>query len=274
MFMFILLLIIIGFIWYLWSVNAELNYKKYLPELPVMNDPKTNKPVSKQKLLKVARKIEKKVSLDDTDIAMLRNAYSMTLEDYKVEESEKHDSSIYTPTNEVPINSETKIRQNADGLIYFSKQYQKKPDHLYKLLDYSWGGPRYETTYNTTTTSKNKHLVPIINQKRTGTSTTTSSTTAHATLGQLLLIDLDNNDKILSEANIDSDQNNVISRFKLWPDTSNQQNSQDKNNEDSNNSSSSSTDLLDELPKLKKMLDDGILTQDEFDAKKKQILGI
>ncbi len=31
---------------------------------------------------------------------------------------------------------------------------------------------------------------------------------------------------------------------------------------------------LDDLPKLKKLLDDGILTQDEFDAKKKQILGL
>lgn len=37
---------------------------------------------------------------------------------------------------------------------------------------------------------------------------------------------------------------------------------------------SSSTDSIDELPKLKKMLDDGILTQEEFDAKKKQILGL
>lgn len=39
-------------------------------------------------------------------------------------------------------------------------------------------------------------------------------------------------------------------------------------------SDSSSTDSIDELPKLKKMLDDGILTQEEFDAKKKQILGL
>lgn len=31
---------------------------------------------------------------------------------------------------------------------------------------------------------------------------------------------------------------------------------------------------LDDLPKLKKLLDDGTLTQEEFDAKKKQILGI
>lgn len=45
-------------------------------------------------------------------------------------------------------------------------------------------------------------------------------------------------------------------------------------NQPSDISDSSSTDSLDELPKLKKMLDDGILTQEEFDAKKKQILGI
>lgn len=30
----------------------------------------------------------------------------------------------------------------------------------------------------------------------------------------------------------------------------------------------------DEILKYKKLLDDGILTQDEFDAKKKQLLGL
>ncbi|MFD1471568.1 SHOCT domain-containing protein [Companilactobacillus mishanensis] len=39
-------------------------------------------------------------------------------------------------------------------------------------------------------------------------------------------------------------------------------------------SNNSSTDSIDELPKLKKLLDAGILTQEEFDAKKKQILGL
>lgn len=46
------------------------------------------------------------------------------------------------------------------------------------------------------------------------------------------------------------------------------------NQSTSNNDSNSTSDSLNELPKLKKMLDDGILTQEEFDAKKKQILGI
>jgi len=46
------------------------------------------------------------------------------------------------------------------------------------------------------------------------------------------------------------------------------------NNPTSSDNSVNPVDSLDELPKLKKMLDDGILTQEEFDAKKKQILGI
>lgn len=40
------------------------------------------------------------------------------------------------------------------------------------------------------------------------------------------------------------------------------------------NTLNNSVSSLDELPKLKKLLDDGILTQDKFDAKKKQILGL
>jgi len=31
---------------------------------------------------------------------------------------------------------------------------------------------------------------------------------------------------------------------------------------------------LDELPKLKKLLDDGIITQEKFETKKKQLLGL
>jgi len=33
-------------------------------------------------------------------------------------------------------------------------------------------------------------------------------------------------------------------------------------------------DVADEIRELKELLEDGILTQDEFDAKKKQLLGI
>ncbi|AVK98993.1 SHOCT domain-containing protein [Lysinibacillus sphaericus] len=33
-------------------------------------------------------------------------------------------------------------------------------------------------------------------------------------------------------------------------------------------------DVADEIRELKDLLDDGILTQEEFDAKKKQLLGI
>ena len=33
-------------------------------------------------------------------------------------------------------------------------------------------------------------------------------------------------------------------------------------------------DVADKIRELKDLLDDGILTQDEFDAKKKQLLGI
>lgn len=36
----------------------------------------------------------------------------------------------------------------------------------------------------------------------------------------------------------------------------------------------SSTDAFDQIRKLKSLLDDGILTQEEFDAKKKQLLGL
>ena len=40
------------------------------------------------------------------------------------------------------------------------------------------------------------------------------------------------------------------------------------------NPSSSSTSAADEIAKYKKLADDGIITQEEFEAKKKQLLGL
>ena len=46
-----------------------------------------------------------------------------------------------------------------------------------------------------------------------------------------------------------------------------------KNHEDDNDNSSSISDA-DELKKFKELLDMGIISQEEFDAKKKQLLGL
>ena len=40
------------------------------------------------------------------------------------------------------------------------------------------------------------------------------------------------------------------------------------------NTVSSTTSSADELKKFKELLDDGVITQEEFDAKKKQLLGL
>ena len=47
-----------------------------------------------------------------------------------------------------------------------------------------------------------------------------------------------------------------------------------RNNNQSNKSQSENFSAADEILKLKKLLDMGVLTQNEFDAKKKQLLGI
>lgn len=48
----------------------------------------------------------------------------------------------------------------------------------------------------------------------------------------------------------------------------------DESENNKNGQQSSSSDSSDELRNLKKLLDEGVITQDEFDAKKKQLLGI
>ena len=51
-------------------------------------------------------------------------------------------------------------------------------------------------------------------------------------------------------------------------------NRQKKNSEPTSPSVASSTSNADELKKFKELLDSGIITQEEFDAKKKQLLGL
>lgn len=50
-----------------------------------------------------------------------------------------------------PLTSSITIRQNADGNIYFDKV-----DGFFEITDYQWEGPRYKTVATTNTTEKSK----------------------------------------------------------------------------------------------------------------------
>ena len=48
----------------------------------------------------------------------------------------------------------------------------------------------------------------------------------------------------------------------------------DRQNKENFSNSNNNTDTIDQLKKYKNLLDDGVITQEEFDAKKKQLLGL
>lgn len=229
--------------------------------------PKNGKKIPRKQLVIITNKLMSLQKLNNDEQKIVneygRNDYNNSL----INARELKHATLYTSSNGMPHSGKLYIRQDKDNLVYFSEFYQEKPSKLYKLVKYEWNGPRYETSYTTTGTSKNKHLVPIINQKRTSTSRTRAKTTEHATLGKLTLVNVRTNNHIVSEGMINTQQNSVISAFKLWRDAPNQALT-------SKRVSSAPNTSLDDLTKLKSLLDKGVITQSDFDAKKKQILGL
>lgn len=102
--------------------------------------------------------------------------------------------------------------------------------------------------------------------------------TSHATTNEqtsdilLTLINLNNNEKHIIKAIGETADANLLKTAFLYPN--------DLNNDDELKSSSNKSNLdnkqmdLDDLVKLKSLLDDGAITQEDYDTKKKQILGL
>ncbi|MFD1471214.1 SHOCT domain-containing protein [Companilactobacillus mishanensis] len=249
--------VLIGFLIYRWHL-----IRKYLPQVTrnkyVMND----KRISKFALAKISKKIALKRPLTDDEKRIFKESSKLDSEEYLLQQKEKFNSVNFEATNGMPVGGATKIRQTEDQLLYFSIDYQPDPSEKYKLIEYDWSGPRYETTYTTTGTSKNKHLAPVFKHKRVSKSQTKEKTVELATLGKLVLLNVETKEKVYCEGNINSMMNSAISGFKRWP------------NESSAIHTVNNISLEKSLRELKSLHNDGIITSSEFEAKKKQLLGI
>ncbi len=241
---------------------------RYLPQVPRNRNVTSEHRITKWSLTKIAKKIVKKQVLTTEEKRIFKESFGLDPDQYLLQESEKYSSVNFSATNGKPIFGETKIRQNPDGLLYFSVNYQTHPQKTFKLIEYNWDGPRLETSYKTVGTSKNKHLIPIINQKRVSESKTEATTKEYATLGKLTLLDTKTNEKVICEGYIDTVKNNIISGFKLWPYI------QPVEQVSVTEQNGQVEDFDTSIRKLKLLLDDQIITEDEFNEKKKQLLNL
>ncbi|OIM14007.1 hypothetical protein ATX55_10150, partial [Oenococcus oeni] len=210
----VIALVAIGYVGY----SIQKKNDTFIPDVNINKKArdKSGKKISKHYLLSSAKKIKNNQPITNDEQYAFTAATGLTTNDYLTEESEKERTTYYIPSNGMPIKGKTKIREKENGLIYFSQYFEKDPVQTYKIVGFDWNGPQYTTRLETTGSSKNKHLVPIIKQKRTANLHTTETKTEDGSLAKLILLDTNTKQKIVSETKLFSAQNNIISAFKIW----------------------------------------------------------
>lgn len=192
-----------------------------------------------------------------------------------------------------------KFFEDEKGMYYFTAKKELNPEEKYYLVDFQWGGPQYQAVSTTTTTGKDKQqgrsgsaiaggllgtvLAPGVGtvigaaaggsrKKKTDInrkSKTTTEQVEQATPASLIFIKYgdEKGEKLFLNFSCDSTAASLAKDL-----TYTSENSIYPTNDDSSNSGFFSA--ADEILKFKELLDQGIITQEEFDLKKKELLGI
>lgn len=192
--------------------------------------------------------------------------------------------------------SVTMYQQVNDNLVYFDKN----DSILFEFIDYTWSGPQYKTVLKTDTKEEHKGktkrkgrllgaavgsvIAPGVgtvigamagtgNKKHQGTTDSHSITyEEHIELdtpANMRIRNINNDEIITIDFNCNTSINNTLKQFV-----------QTKSIESSTPSLPIDVEIVEkkdpyeEIKKLKELLDMGIISQEEFDQKKKQILGL
>ena len=185
-----------------------------------------------------------------------------------------HDKS-YNKTIKRPLTGDVTLSQNEDGSICFSSNKKL----IFRFESFEWNGSEYRE--NQVTTTKKKGTLgravaggvlagPVGALTGASTAKSTSETRSykeeHFKNAQLHLIRLDTNEPLTITILIKSSQAEVIYKMMEYagvkPETSVEDQSQQN------------AVPISQLREYKQLLDEGIITQEEFDVKKKQLLNI
>lgn len=187
-----------------------------------------------------------------------------------------------------PLTSSITIRQNADGNIYFDKV-----DGFFEITDYQWEGPRYKTVSTTNSTEKSKEktkkkgglggaVVGTILAPGVGTVIGYAATRKKETKGNADTNSVSSEEEVETKSNAKMTLRNLstgesftigfLCDSKIDGDLSNfSMNTQRTVTTSEVTQQKSKVELMKEY---KDLLDAGIINEEEFAQKKKEILGI
>lgn len=226
-------------------------------------------------------------------IKPLENAASKAKTNYDLGKSERILKVVSPKT--FGTNTNVYIRRNKNDLFYFDKAYNEESTS-YLFQSYEWAGPDIESTSVTKTTGKTKQkgrmgralvggvlLGPVgavagASGKRKGTVDTTSVTknieNEKDSKAKLVFKEVETgNIKEITIVNNSSKNAEIVSFFQnINPDIPNADSILESMTNDVEGQSEKS--VVEQLKELKELVDLDIISQEEFDVKKKELLGL
>lgn len=181
----------------------------------------------------------------------------------------------YNKTIKRPLTGDVTLSQNEDGTICFSSNKKL----IFRFESFEWNGSEYRENQITTTKKKGSLGRAVAGGvlagpvgALAGASTAKSTSETHSYKEEqfknayLHLIRLDTNEPLTITILIKSSQAEVIYQMLEYAGVEPETPTQDQ--------PENSSDPIVQLRDYKQLLDEGIITQDEFDTKKKQLLDI
>lgn len=234
------------------------------------DDPKR---IAKIEVKKAERKVKKTTETDRKKFLQLLKKSKPRLSVRIIAHVEKN----YKKQLKLSSNGKVKITQNEMGFVYFSSN----KEIFFELVSFEWKGPKINESQVTITKKKGTigraivggaiagPLGSVVGASSAGSESETYTEIDESfSHGVITLNSIHNQDRLRVELALKEDQAIILKQmmdFVSTGDYSDQLNSEVEKLE---------IDSIEKIRKYKQLLDEGILTQEEFDEKKKQLLNL
>lgn len=241
------------------------------------DDPERINRVEEKKALKIA---EKKIAKTEKEYYIYSQKMNKKLRDQNLSISlllrNSKDKQV-RKIRKFSKTSQTRLYQQFDGKVYFDDDIKQ----LFEIIEYHWDGPTYKDISETVTKDTGDSgigdavlggllaggtgaVVGAISGKKNDSKSTTihHKDVEQPSLAKLFLKDLKSNNEMVIEFMVLSSDNDILVTMS------------GKDNFSEEQSLKYEESYISELRELKYLLDEGIITREEFNKKKEELLGL